>query len=456
MRILLINPSRLSRQGQVLKYRKAVTLPLSLAVLDALTPGKHDVRVVNDIVEEVDFSDRYDLVAITAMTTQIARAYQIADAFRRRNIPVVIGGIHATALPEEAQQHADAVVVGEAENVWSEVLVDCERKSLKPYYHDPTFPDLSELVIPRWDHMNMGVHLKPPGFALPQIPIFATRGCPLGCKFCAVTKFFGKTYRTKPVAHVLKELDAVNSKDFFFVDDNIAFDPDYARELFRALATRKRIHWLGQISTQVLRNPDVIELAGKAGCAHMFVGVDSLNSASLAAVAANKRFGKEDQCEELIKRLKHAGIVPYLSFIFGFDKDTPDQFDVILQFLRRNRVGFAFFWLLTPFPGTDLFASMQSQGRLLTADWSLYDAAHLLFETKNFDKAEFVDGYWRAYRQLYTLPNMFRGACYNAAFSQNPLREFLNNAWTLLYHRMKVRSREGPLCGGIGLINREP
>jgi radical SAM superfamily enzyme YgiQ (UPF0313 family) len=454
MRILLIYPSWLGRQGQVLKYRKAVKPPLSLAVLDALTPGKHDVRVVNDIVEEIDFSDRYDLVAITAMTIQIARAYQIADAFRRRNIPVVIGGMHATALPEEAQQHADAVVIGEAENVWSEVLVDCERKSLKPYYRDPTHPDLSKLVIPRWDHMNMRVYLKPPGFALPQMPIFATRGCPLGCKFCAVTKFFGKTYRTKPVAHVLKELDAVNSKDFFFVDDNIAFNPDYAHELFRALATRKRIHWLGQISTQVLRTPEVIELAAKAGCADLFIGVESLNAASLAGV--NKRFNNEDQCEELIKRLKHAGIVPYLSFIFGFDEDTPDQFDVILRFLRRNRVGFAFFWLLTPFPGTDLFASMQSQGRLLTADWSLYDAAHLLFETKNFGKAEFVDRFWHAYRRMYTLPNMFRSACYNAAFSQNPLREFLSSVWNLLHSRMKVRSRESAFSGGIGLINREP
>ena len=454
MRILLVYPSWLGPQSTVLKYRKAVTPPLSLAVLDALTPSKHDVRVVNDIVEEIDFSDRYDLVAITAMTVQAPRAYQIADVFRQRNVPVVIGGIHATALPEEAKQHADAVVIGEAENLWPELLADCEKKALKPYYHDPTPPDLSELVIPRWNHMNMGIYLKPPGFALPQMPIFATRGCPLGCSFCSVTKFYGKTYRTKPVAHVLRELDAVNSKEFFIVDDNIGLSPDYARELFRALATRKRIHWLGQISAQVLRTPDLIELAGKAGCAYMFVGVESLNAASLAGV--NKRFGKEDQFEELIKRLKHAGIAPFLSFIFGFDEDTPDQFDATLRFLRRNRVGYAIFWLLTPFPGTDLFASMKGQGRLLAEDWSLYDATHVVVQAKNFGKAELVDRYWHMYRQLYTLPNIVRSACYNAACSRTPVKEFVGGLWSLLYKRVRVRSLEAPFSGGIGLIHREP
>ena len=186
----------------------------------------------------------------------------------------------------------------------------------------------------------------------------------------------------------------------------------------------------------------------------MFVGVESLNAASLAGV--NKRFGKEDQFEELIKRLKHAGIAPFLSFIFGFDEDTPDQFDVTLRFLRRNRVGYAIFWLLTPFPGTDLFASMKGQGRLLAEDWSLYDGAHVVFQAKNFGKAELVDRYWHMYRQMYTLPNIFRSACYNAACSRTPVKEFFGGMWSLLYKRVRVRSLEAPFSGGIGLINNSP
>ena len=164
----------------MLKYRKAVTPPLSLAVLDALTPGKHDVRVVNDIVEEIDFSDRYDLVAITAMTVQAPRAYQIADVFRQRNVPVVIGGFHATALPEEAKQHADTVVIGEAENLWPELLADCEKKALQPYYRDPTPPDLSKLVIPRWNHMNMGIVSEASRLCPPANAYFRHKGMSAG------------------------------------------------------------------------------------------------------------------------------------------------------------------------------------------------------------------------------------------------------------------------------------
>jgi radical SAM superfamily enzyme YgiQ (UPF0313 family) len=185
----------------------------------------------------------------------------------------------------------------------------------------------------------------------------------------------------------------------------------------------------------------------------MFVGTESLNADSLAGV--NKRFNQEDRCKELIERLKHAGIIPYLSFIFGFDEDNPDQFDLTLRFLQRNRVGYAIFWLLTPFPGTDLFASIKGQGRLLTENWSLYDGTHVVFETRNLGKAELVDRYWHTYRQMSTLPNMFRSACYNAACSQTPVREFVGDLWALLSKRVRVQSLETPFSAGIGLINRE-
>ena len=296
--------------------------------------------MVNDLVEQINLADRYDLVAITAMTAQAPRAYQIADAFRQRNVPVVMGGIHVTALPEEAKQHADSVVIGEAENLWPELVADCENKSLKPHYCAPTPPDMSNLVIPRWDHMNMGIYWKALGFVLPAISIFVTRGCPNDCAFCTVTKFFGRTYRTKPIANVLRELDAGDSKVFNFMDDNIGFNPDYSRELFHALAARrKKITWGGSISTQVLRTPDLIELAGKAGCRQLFVGIESVNTANLEAV--NKRFNKVEQYEELVQRFRRAGINPLFSFIFGFDGDTPDVFDVTLEFLRRHRIGLA-------------------------------------------------------------------------------------------------------------------
>lgn len=447
MRILLVNPSRLDGQQGVIKYRRGFLPPLSLALLDALTPDCHSVRVVNDIAENLNFDDEYDLVAISAMTTQAGRAYQIADAFRARGSKVVIGGMHATVLPSEVKEHANAVVIGEAENVWGQVLDDCQQHALREFYRDPDLPDLQEQVAPRWDHMNMNVYPRRPGTRLPIMPVFTTRGCPLGCKFCSVTKFFGRSYRMRPVSHVIQDLDAVDTKDYFFVDDNIACAPDYSRDLFKALE-KKNIHWFGQISTTVLRNPDLLDLAARSGCSYLFVGVESLSRANLDT--ANKRFNKVEQYSELIQRMKRAGIVPFLSFIFGFDEDTPEQFQLTLDFLRRNRVGFASFHILTPLPGTDMYAD----GRIEIRNWSFYDTAHPVFRPKNFSTEQLVDCYWRAYQKLYSHLNIARNVYYNVRSSRSPVSELLRSRFYQIYYRAKVYSCDHPFSGGIGLVQQ--
>ena len=239
MRILLAAPSQLDSQGLPQKYRRAFLPPLSLAVLNSLTPRIHEVRIVNDVVEEIDFSQDYDLVGITCMTSQAGRAYQIADRFRSTGTRVVLGGVHPTILPEEGKEHADAVVVGEAERIWPEVLVDAENRRLKEFYRENGHPDLSGPLIPRWDEMNLHVYPRRMGAKLPFMPLLTTRGCPFGCKFCSVTSLYGSSYRTKSISSVLSEIDAIHAQEFLFVDDNIACDPAYSRELFRALAPKR-------------------------------------------------------------------------------------------------------------------------------------------------------------------------------------------------------------------------
>ena len=182
----------------------------------------------------------------------------------------------------------------------------------------------------------MSIYPRPIGQKYPKMPIFTTRGCPFGCDFCSVTKYFGKKYRMKPVSHVLQEIDSIDASDFFIVDDNIACNPNYSRKLFKALATRD-IRWFSQISTKVLDNPDLLNLAAASGCNCLFVGVESLNSSSLQSV--NKGFNKIEKYEELIKKMKAAKIAPFLSFVFGFDEDTPDQFKLTLDFLKKIAVG---------------------------------------------------------------------------------------------------------------------
>ena len=441
MKILLVYPTRLNEQGQPVKYRKAFLPPLALAILDSLTPKQHTVRIVNDVVEDIDFSGGYDLVGITALTSQSKRAYQIADVFRQRGVKVVLGGMHPSILPEEASLHADAVVIGEAENLWEQVLDDCERNALKKTYQDAELPDLQRLVIPRWDHINLKVYPKPLGEKTTGMVSFTTRGCPFNCKFCSLSKFSGNRYRIRPIAHLLQEIDAIGAQYYFFADDNLACQPDYARELFQALA-KKRIRWVSQVSTTILKHPDLIDLAAKGGCTSLLMGLETINPESLRMM--RKGFNQVEQYEELFARMHQARITPIPNLIFGFDEDTPEQFRLTLEFLRKNAIRDALFWILTPYPGTELFDEMQQAGRVLHTDWARYDAAHVVFRPQHFTPSELNDLYWKTYQEFYSLRNYVEYIMRSRHFLLLP------NLLVKGIIRKKIRSHEHPTACGIG------
>jgi len=449
MNILLIYPAKLDKHGRPVKYKKAFLPPLSLAILNSLTPAEHKVKVINDIVEDLDLSDSYDLVGITAMTSQAERAYQIADRFRESGTTVIIGGIHASILPQEAKEHADSVVIGEAENLWEQLLRDVARGELKEFYQDSSFPDLQESVVPKWDNMNLDIYPRPMGYSLPKMPIFTTRGCPFGCRFCSVTRYFGKTYRVKPVSHVLKEIESVNAESFFFVDDNIVCNVDYSRELFKALAG-KGIRWFSQISTTVLKHPDLIDLAGKCGCSGLFIGIESINSKNLRSVG--KSFNKCEEYEELFSRLRKAGIKPFPSIIFGFDNDDQDIFRRTLSFLIKTKVSQAAFWILTPLPGTALFDEMNNENRILYDNWSMYDLNNVVFVPKNLSPSELQKRYWETYQEFYSLKNIAKRVLSRATISSDLLRAMAHGLFYGLHFRKTVYSCDHPFSGGVGRI----
>ncbi len=452
MNILLVNPARLDENGNPVKYKKAYLPPLSLAIINSLTPEKHNVRVINDIVEEIDFAKSYDLVGITGMTSQIKRGYMIADSFRNLGVKVVIGGIHATVLPDEAKEHADSVVIGEADNIWEQVLDDFENKCNKDFYKDTSYPDLQKLIIPKWDNFNFNIYPKPVKQNKPMMPIFITRGCVFDCKFCSVSKYFGKKYRHKPIQNVIKEIEATNATSYFFIDDNIVCNPEYSRELFKELSKR-RINWFSQVSTTILKNPDLIDLASKSGCNSLFIGIESLNSNTLKSI--NKGFNKIEQYEELFARMRKVGIKPAPSVIFGFDDDTKEQFRLTIDFLMKNKVGNAFFVILTPLPGTDIFKEMHQQGRILTYDWAKYDLFHIVFKPKNFTTDELKKYYWEAYKEFFSYKNIAKRILYSVPISKDPMAQFLKMLFYQIYFaRRKVYSHDHPLSGGVGRIVR--
>ena len=452
MKILLIKPSQLDDNKKPFKYKKSLYPPLSLAIIDRLTPDHHAVRVVDDVVENIDYSRAYDLVGLSVMTSQAERAYQIADRFRSIGVKVILGGIHPSALPEEAKEHADSVAIGEVEGIWEQILVDFENNNPQEFYKDTALPDLKKLVVPKWDNINLKVYVKQIGHKYPRMPLFITRGCTFDCTFCCVSKFFGRSYRTKPIANVLREIDAMESTDFFFVDDNILCDFDYSRELFNALIPKK-IAWFSQMSTMVLKSPELIDLAAQSGCDSMQVGIESLNKESLKSI--NKCFNHPEAYEELFARMKKARIIACPTVIFGFDEDTEEQFELTIEFLRKAKVEAPFFVMLTPFPATTLYEDLKKAGRIIDTNWSHYDEAHMVYQPKNFTVEEYSKIFWKHYREHYSYGNIARRLTYITAIASNPVRNFSESLIYNLYNRVKVYAYKYPISDGIFSIRKE-
>lgn len=389
-------PDRLRKR----RRRKSLFPPLNLGLVAALTPPAWDVRIVDESVENLDFELEVDLVGLTAMTAMAPRAYEIAARFRQRGIPVVMGGIHASTLPGEAVQHVDAVVAGEAELTWPLLLDDFEHGRLKQLYRSPgLLPDLSRIPIPRRSLFKQGAYLL-------TNTIQTTRGCPFDCDFCTVTKFYGQTYRTRPLESVLREIDALKGKTVLFVDDNIVGNPGYAQRLFKALIPYK-LRWIGQSSLTIARNDELLDLAAASGCQGLFIGFESLSPENLASVKKGK-VNRVGEYEQAIKRIHSRGIGIEGAFIFGFDYDDQGVFQRTVAFAQRMRLEAAQFGILTPFPGTPLRSVMEKAGRICDHDWSKYTISHVVHWPQKMSRATLLKGFVRAYRDFYSVRSILR------------------------------------------------
>ena len=365
---------------------------LSLTTLAALTPQELEVRIIDENVEAVDFDSRPDLVAISLLTPLALRGYEIADRFRSRGVPVVVGGVHATMMPEEARQHADAVVIGEGEFLWPEVVADFLKGGLQPYYRTDRRAPLNALPLPRRDLLHRGAYLF-------QNTLQTTRGCPNDCDFCSVTSFYGNTYRFRPVAEVLQEIGTLKGNLIFFVDDNIIGSKTYARELFEGLKPLKK-RWVSQATLHIAREEQLLTLARDSGCLGLFVGFESLNQEILNDLG--KPFYRVAQYETAIRRFQEQGIGIQGSFIFGHDHDPPDVFSRVVRFCNRNRLEAVLFSLLTPFPGTRVFQRLLQENRILHFDWEKYDMNHVVFRPKGMEPEALEKGFFEAYKSVYS------------------------------------------------------
>lgn len=359
-------------------------LPLNLAMLASLTPSEIEISVVDDAVEKIDFDEQVDLVGISYTTTVVPRAYEIAAEYRKRGVKVVLGGTHPTLIPQEAIKYGDSVCIGEAEASWGEILNDFKNGKLKEFYRSDNYCSLKNLPMPRRDLFDAKNYL-------PVDAIQTSRGCPFACNFCAVTTIFGHKYRLRPVEDVLSELETLKHKYIFFLDDNIVGSPAYSKELFRALAPYNK-RWIGQASTTVIKDPELIKLMAKSGCKGLFVGFESLSEENLRN--SHKNHNDPKKYKEVAKMLHDQGIAISGAFVFGLDGDDKSVFDRTLEFAMDLELDTAQFNWLTPYPGTPIYDSMKAENRMINNEWWLNGSGlgDVIFHPKKMSADELKEG----------------------------------------------------------------
>jgi radical SAM superfamily enzyme YgiQ (UPF0313 family) len=358
MKILLIQPG-LTEDFDWAESSHRQLQPLAPAVIAGLTPEKHSVSFIDDRLEEIPYCSNPDLVGISTTTLTARRAYSIAHRFREKGVPVILGGHHPTLLPEEAVQHANSVLIGEAEEVWERVLDDYERDKPKRYYKAKDRPSLARVKPPRREIFKGKNYV-------PVEMVETTRGCPHNCDFCSVSAFFGSGYRHKPIENVIEEVKGLKNNLIFFVDDNIVGDPAYAKSLFEALSPL-RIRWFSQASLLMARDEELLELMRESGCIGNLIGIETLSKANLAELG--KSWNIHLPYEEAIKRIHAHGLGIYASFILGLAEDDEAALKKTFDFAVKSRFMAANFVILSPYPGTKTYKKLRDEDRLIEECW---------------------------------------------------------------------------------------
>jgi radical SAM superfamily enzyme YgiQ (UPF0313 family) len=369
--------------------------PLTLASLAALAPDDIDIQfeLIDGSIDHIPLNSNPDLVGISAITGTANEAYRIAEHFRSRKIPVVLGGVHPTIMPEEAKQHADSIVIGMAEKTWPQLLRDFANNSLKPRYEiDDSDEQWLNVPSPRMDLIRRS------GYMIPN-SIQATRGCSKTCDFCSVPTIWNR-FQKRPVGDVIDDIKKVKGRFIGFGDVNLIDDIEYAKELFAGLIPLKK-KWGGLATTEVTRDAELFDLMVKSGCKFLLIGFESINQPSLNAIA--KGFNQDSEYKEVINQLHSAGISVQGCFVFGFDHDDQSVFKDTVERVQQLKIDIPRYSIYTPYPGTRLFSRLMNEKRMLSFNWNDYDTMHVVFQPKQMSCDQLYNGFKWAYRETFKL-----------------------------------------------------
>ena len=469
MKILLVTPdisSKPENQNDFIYFSRLVNksskkqtghkmgvLPLVLPTLAALTPPEFDVRIIDENIEDIDFSEPVDIVGITFLTCYAPQGYKLADRFRDAGAHVALGGVHVTMCVEEALQHADTVFVGEADDTWEVFLDDFKRGKPKRLYKPEKRPDLKRLVIPRWDLVKNEYYRS----NLVQ----TSRGCYHDCDFCSVPRYVG-TPRNKPVENVIKEIEA--TEDYgrvpgihyvYFADEDVICNKAYAKKLFKAMIPLK-VRWVSQVSINIATDDELLDLAAQSGCEAVFIGFESIVQENLDSVGKGK-LNKVRFFKKAIDKLNRKGIIVFGFIMFGFDADNASVFQKTVDFIEEAPIAFPIINILGPLPGTRFYDRMKSEGRLLEGGWDLYDARNVLFEPKRMSPDTLRKGVDWSIEKIYSADAILQriSKLWDMGSLRAPKNSFFVRLWLTMLLAFDSLSQERDFAAFIRKMIRE-
>lgn len=424
-KLLLIQPTPYDHQGNLIKRPKLYFVGLALPLLAALTPKDWEVEITLETIENVPLATDAQVIGISSMGHGVIRSLDLAKEFKKRGKTVILGGYMVSLMPEEAKKYCDAVVIGDAEGVWIQVLRDWEKGTLKPFYQQ-ALTSLENLPLPRYDL----IIAKTIGDFL---PVQAGRGCPNCCSFCSVYCLYRGKYLKRSIPDVIRDIQHIKTlgyNKFLLLDDNIVADEEYMLELVQEIKKLK-MHWFSQCDITVAKHDRLLKALAASGCLTLSFGLESINQASLDEL--HKSWAKVADYPKLINKIRQAGIEISTEMVVGTDADTVSSIRNTTKFIEQNKIVVPRFYILTPIPGTDLFKKLDREGKLLSKDIYTYNGTEAVHHPQNMTPQELTTAYWNLYRKVYSLLSIFRRVVWNRNMLLKPKTQIFYLIVNLIY-----------------------
>lgn len=433
-KILLIQPSPYDGQGGVIKKKKLYFVGLALPLLAALTPKRFDVQIILETIESIDFESDADIVGISSMGHGVIRSIDIAKEFRSRGKTVILGGYMVSLMPDEVTKYCDSLIIGDAENVWEELLSDYDNGKLKKIYKK----ELTKLStpIPRYDlllNKSIGDFL----------PVQAGRGCPKACSFCSVYCLYMGKYLKRDILEVVRDIKEVKNlgfNKFLLLDDNIFSDRDYAKNLCLEISKLK-MKWMTQCSIDIGDDEELLRIIYESGCIALSFGLESITKESLDSM--NKSWANPLDYSRLIKNIQQKGIDISTEMVVGADGDTLKSIRNTVDFIKDNKIAVPRFYILTPIPGTKFYDDMVRQNRICNYNIYSYNGSEAVHIPQNMTPKQLTKAYWELYNDVFKIKNIFKRTIWHKNFLKRPIN-YLFYFGVNMHYRHSIKRKIPP------------